>query len=139
MPILYKRKHKHITPILTELHWLPLEFRIQYKLAVLAFRHFESTLPPYLSSVLHIYQPPRVLRSKFLGLTLSQPVNAHFILLPRLFGTRFQAVFVTSLISCNSRLICKCICSVKLFLIHSSCVFFLFFVRSEFFGRFCAL
>ena len=27
-----KRKHEHITPILTELHWLPLEFRIQYKL-----------------------------------------------------------------------------------------------------------
>ena len=58
-----KRKHEHITPILTELHWLPLEFRIQYKLTVLAFRHFEGTLPPYLSSVLHIYQPPRVLRS----------------------------------------------------------------------------
>ena len=60
-----KRKHEreHITPILTELHWLPLEFRIQYKLAVLAFRHFEGTLPPYLSTVLHIYQPPRVLRS----------------------------------------------------------------------------
>ena len=77
--------------------------------------------------------------SKFPGLTLSQPVNAHFILLPRLFGTRFQAVFVTSLISCNSRLIWKPICSVKLFPIHSSCVFFLFFVRPEFFGRFCAL
>ena len=77
--------------------------------------------------------------SKFPGLTLSQPVNAHFILLPRLFGTRFQAVFVTTLISCNSSLIWKPICSVKLFLIHSSCVFFLFFVRPEFFGRFCAL
>ena len=63
--------------------------------------------------------------SKFPGLTLSQPVNAHFILLLRLSGTRFQAVFVTSLISCNSRLIWKRICSIKLFLIHSSCVFFL--------------
>ena len=126
-----KRKHEHITPILTELHWLALEFRIQYKLAVLAFRHFEGTLPPYLSTVLHIYQPrvffAHLLKncSKFPGLTLSQPVNAHFILLPRLFGTRFQAVFVTPLISCNSRLIWKRICSVKLFLIHSSCVFFL--------------
>ena len=63
--------------------------------------------------------------SKFPGLTLSQSVNAHFILLPGLFGTRFPAVFITSLISYNSRLISKCICSVKLFLIHSSCVFFL--------------
>ena len=59
------RKHEHNyfdTPILTELHWLFLEFRIQYKLAVLAFRHFEGTLPSYLS-FLHICQPPRVLRS----------------------------------------------------------------------------
>ena len=107
-----KRKHEHITPILTELHWLPLEFRIQYKLAVLVFRHLEGTLPPYLSSVLHILHNLRVFFahllkncSKFPGLTLSQPVNVHFILLPRVFGTRSQAVFVTSLISCNSRLI----------------------------------
>ena len=50
-----KRKHEHITPILIELHWLRLEFRIQFKLAVLAFHHCEGTLPPYLSSVLHTY------------------------------------------------------------------------------------
>ena len=61
--VVKKRKHENITPILTELHWLPLEFRIQYKLAVLAFRHFEGTLPLYLSSVLHTYQPSHVLRS----------------------------------------------------------------------------
>ena len=56
-------KHEHITPILIELHWLPIDFRIQYKLAVLAFRHFEGTLPPYLSAVLCIYEPSRSLRS----------------------------------------------------------------------------
>ena len=32
---------------------------------------------------------------KFPRLTVSQLVNAHFILLSRLFGTRFQAAFVT--------------------------------------------
>ena len=57
------RKHEHITPILIELHWLPIEFRIQFKLAVFAFRHFEGTLPPYLSSVLQTYHPSRSLRS----------------------------------------------------------------------------
>ena len=77
--------------------------------------------------------------SKFPGLTISQPVNAHFILLPRLFGTRFQAAFITLLVSCNSRLIWKCICFFKLFLIHSFCVIFLFFVHSEFFGRLLSL
>ena len=43
------RKHEHITPILTELHWLLMEYHIQYKTAVL---DFEGSIPPYLSSVL---------------------------------------------------------------------------------------
>ena len=42
---------------------LPVEFRIQFKLATLAFKHFDGTLPLYLSSVLHTYQPARSLRS----------------------------------------------------------------------------
>ena len=61
--IMKKRKYDHITPILRELHWLPIEFRVQFKLAVLAFRHFEGTLPAYLSATLRTYQPSRTLRS----------------------------------------------------------------------------
>ena len=60
--ILKKWKRHHVTPLLKELHWLPVEYRIQYKLATLAFRHFDGTLPPYLSS-LCIHQPSRFLRS----------------------------------------------------------------------------
>ena len=48
--------------ITSQLHWLPVKYRIQYKLATLAFRHFDGTLPPYLSS-LCTYQPSRSLRS----------------------------------------------------------------------------
>ena len=51
------------TPILTELHWLPLEFGIQCRLVVLAFRLFEGALPPCLSSVSLTCQPSHVLRS----------------------------------------------------------------------------
>ena len=86
-------------------HWASLAaFGISYSIQT-GCRHFEGTLPPYLSSVLHIYQPPRVLRSsseKLLKIPRVNLKSANFILLPRLFGTRFQAVFVTSLISCNS-------------------------------------
>ena len=42
--------------------------------------------------------------SKFPGLTLNQPVNTHFILLPQVFGIGFQAAFITSLISCNLKI-----------------------------------
>ena len=48
--ILKKSKRDHVTPLLKELHWLPVKYRIQYKLATLAFRHLDGTVPPYLSS-----------------------------------------------------------------------------------------
>ena len=49
--------------LLKQLHWLPIQTCIDYKLATLAFRHFYSSLPQYLSSRLDIYQPSRSLRS----------------------------------------------------------------------------
>ena len=58
-----KRKYDHITPVLKELHWLPIEYRIKFKLCIFAYRHFEGTLPSYLSSVLITYNPSRSLRS----------------------------------------------------------------------------
>ena len=61
--ILTKSKRNHVTPLLKELHWLPVKYRIQYKLATLAFRHSDGTLPPYLSSSLYRYQPSCSLRS----------------------------------------------------------------------------
>ena len=61
--ILKKSKRDHVTPLLKEFHWLPVKYRIQYKLATLAFLHFDGTLPPYLSSSLCTYQPSRSLRS----------------------------------------------------------------------------
>jgi hypothetical protein len=70
-----KKKYDHVTPILTDLHWLPVRFRIQYKLAVFAFRHFDGTLPPYLSSSLNIYQPRRSLRSSSQMLLTTPRVN----------------------------------------------------------------
>ena len=36
---------------------------IHYKIATLAFRHFESSLPPYFSELIHTYQPSRTLLS----------------------------------------------------------------------------
>ena len=61
--ILKKSKRDHVTLFLKELHWLPVKYRIQYKLATLAFSHFDPTLPPYLSSSLCTDQPSRSLRS----------------------------------------------------------------------------
>ena len=60
--VMKKRKRDHVTPLLKELHGLPVKFRCQYKIATLAYRHFKGSLPPYLSSPLFIYEPSRSLR-----------------------------------------------------------------------------
>ena len=57
------RKHNHISPFLIKLHWLPVTARISYKIATLAFKFFDGTLPGYLSSSLQTYHPTRSLRS----------------------------------------------------------------------------
>jgi hypothetical protein len=52
--IVRKSKRHHVTPYLRQLHWLPIKSRVEYKLATLAYRKFDSTLPVYLSEILTI-------------------------------------------------------------------------------------
>ena len=61
--IFRKSKHEPGTPLLKKLHWLPVKERILFKIATFAFRFFDVTLPPYLSSCLSLYTPSRALRS----------------------------------------------------------------------------
>ena len=61
--ILKNSKRDHVTPLLKELHWLPVKCCTQYKLTALAFHHFDSILLPYLPSSLCTYQPSRSLHS----------------------------------------------------------------------------
>ena len=44
-------RRDHITPILRELHWLPIRQRILYKMAVLAFHCIHQSAPTYLSEM----------------------------------------------------------------------------------------
>ena len=61
--VLRKRKRDHVTPMLKELHWLPVKSRCQYKIAVLTYRHFDGSLAPYLSATLCTRRASRTLRS----------------------------------------------------------------------------
>ena len=45
------RKYERITPLLRDLHWLPVRDRIEFKLAVLVFRCLHGTALPYLAVV----------------------------------------------------------------------------------------
>ena len=57
------KKYDHITPVLKELHWLPVRKRIEFKILLLAYKCLHGTAPSYLREMLKEYVPPRTLRS----------------------------------------------------------------------------
>ena len=54
---------EHITPVLRSLHWLPVKFRVQFKMLTLTYRALHGGAPQYLTDLLASYNPPRNLRS----------------------------------------------------------------------------
>ena len=42
-------RRQHITPVLQELHWLPVRHRIDFKMAVLVYKALHGKLPQYLA------------------------------------------------------------------------------------------
>ena len=53
--ILSKTLYDHVTPCLIHLHWLPVQFRIDFKIALLTFKCLNGLAPLYLSSLIEIY------------------------------------------------------------------------------------
>ena len=51
-------------PLLCELHWLPVQQRVTYKIGLLVYKTLQSEKPAYLHSLLIPYEPARCLRSK---------------------------------------------------------------------------
>ncbi len=52
-----------ITPVLASLHWLPVKFRVDFKVLVYVFKALHGLAPIYISDLLHFYSPVRTLRS----------------------------------------------------------------------------
>jgi hypothetical protein len=57
------RRYHHISPVLKELHWLPVSQRITYKIASLTFKTLHYKQPSYLFNILSPYTPLSKLRS----------------------------------------------------------------------------
>ena len=70
------RKSCHITPILKELHWLPVSQRIVFKRMLIVHKCFNNNniAPIYISELLKIYTPSRNLRSSNMSL-LKEPTS----------------------------------------------------------------
>ena len=54
---------RSMTAVLQQLHWLPVKYRIEYKLLIIVFRALHVRTPAYLASLVTPYVPPLVLQS----------------------------------------------------------------------------
>ena len=84
------RKFDHITPILKDLHWLPIRERINFKILILTWKALNGIAPDYLFNLLVPYVPSRRLRSS----------DKHLLVIPRAlsaFGDRAFSVVAPTL------------------------------------------
>ena len=72
--ITLSKKYDHVTPLLIELHWLPVEYRIIFKILLITFKILNGIAANYLKYLLEPYVPRRTLRSMS-KLRLVEPSN----------------------------------------------------------------
>ena len=58
-----KSRFDHIVPVLSELHWLPVRHRINFKIAAITHTVLQSQQPSYLAALIPRYAPVLSLRS----------------------------------------------------------------------------
>ncbi len=56
-------RREHISPVLQQLHWLPVTKRCQFKLLVMVFKALHGIMPIYICELINWYHPTRPLRS----------------------------------------------------------------------------
>ena len=61
--VTFTKKCEHITPSLIDLHWLPVECRIIYKMLLLVYKAINGLSPSYISSLLSFCSSSYSLRS----------------------------------------------------------------------------
>ena len=60
------RRRDHITPSLASLHWLPVQYRIEFKILLLTYKALNGLAPSYLRELIEPYEPLRTpLRSQY--------------------------------------------------------------------------
>ena len=68
-------KYDHISPVLKDLHWLPVKSRIDYKIGLLTYKCLTNQAPSYLKELVVPYRPGRTLRSGSSNILVTPRVN----------------------------------------------------------------
>ena len=77
------RKYEHITPVLIGLHWLPISYRITFKILLLTYKALNNLAPSYLSDLLSQRCNVRLLRShsqELLSIPRSRTVTSMMVI-----------------------------------------------------------
>ena len=61
--IMKTKRRDHITPVLKELHWLPIVYRINFKILLFTYKCLHHRAPVYLKELISLHAPIRTLRS----------------------------------------------------------------------------
>ena len=94
-----KSRFCHITPVLSELHWLPVRHRINFKIATITFKVLQFQQPSYLAALFTVcantITVDLLLHCHYVFLLEKPrwPSPNHFHLLPRVFGISSQVIF----------------------------------------------
>jgi len=100
-----RRRSTNLLCLLEQLHWLPIDWRVKFKIACITYKTISTNEPAYLHSLLKHYVPSRSLHSS----------DSNLLSVPRVrtcFGSRSFAVAAPTIWNslpldiCNSPSIC---------------------------------
>ena len=76
--VIHSPKFSHITPQLKKLHWLPVRYRVQFKIGLITYKILNHGQPAYLSELIHPYTPSRNTRCSTPKLKLNLYLKTNF-------------------------------------------------------------
>ena len=122
----------HFTPALASLHWLPVKFRINYKILLITNKALHDLAPSYISHLLVPHYTPRPLSSSNLGL-LSVPRSvyktksdcAFAVLAPTLWNSLPHSLRFTESVDRFKRLLKPTSTGSHCLFLHLLCLFYL--------------
>ena len=88
------KKYDHVTPILINLHWLPVRYRINFKILLLTFKALYGMAPSYIIDLINVKTNTRYSLRSSEGILLKHPSGRR---MKKSFGDRFFSVAAPTL------------------------------------------
>ena len=98
--VLRQRRFDHVSSSLTQLHWLPIKYRVTFKLATLTHKILHCQQPDYLYQLIDAYTPAVICGHLIVDISIPRdpeqyPVRVVSDIHPLPSGTVYHKTFVT--------------------------------------------